>query len=120
LAKRKPSLLQDPFLDKERLAFARQALRRSSYRWKPRNEAIKAARVSRGLYKCAACGKLVPNKDKELDHIEPVVRLNGRPQTLGEFAARLYAPLEGWQILCTECHLVKSLAEGVVRRRRKK
>lgn len=116
--KRKPSLLNDPFLDKEQLSFARQALRRASYRWKPRNEAIKNARVSRGIYKCANCNRSVGNKEKELDHVEPVIRTSGSNQTLGEFASRLYVPTSGWQILCPECHQAKSEKENVKRRKR--
>jgi len=117
-SKRKPSLLDDPFLSKEQLSFSRQALRRASYRWGPRNEAIKAARVARGLYKCAKCGSIVPNKDKELDHVESVIRADGDRQSLGEFAGRLFAPVTGWQILCIPCHRTKSELENATRRKR--
>jgi 5-methylcytosine-specific restriction endonuclease McrA len=119
VSKRKESLLSDPFLDKVTLSFARQALRRASYRWAPRNEAIKAARVARGLYKCAGCGSIVPNKEKELDHVESVIRTDGDRQSLGEFAARLFAPRSGWQILCIPCHRVKSERENQSRRRKR-
>lgn len=115
---RKASLLQDPFLSKEQLAFAKQALRRASYRWPARNEAIKVSRVERGLYRCNKCGQQVRNKDKQVDHVRPVVRMSGRKQTLGELAARLYAPLEGWQILCLSCHAAKTAAENIQRRKK--
>lgn len=114
---RRPSLLSDPFLDKEQLAFAKQALRRASYRWPARNEAVKVARIARGVYQCRDCNAPVPNKEKELDHVAPVIRTEGPPQTLGEFAGRLLASLAGWQILCPTCHQRKSAAENALRRK---
>lgn len=118
--KRKSSLLQDPHLDKIQLAFAKQALRRASYRWPARNQAVKEARIERGVYECKECKTRVPNRDKELDHVEPVVRTSGQTQTLGEFASRLFCGLEGFQVLCNNCHSRKSFIENVVRRTRRK
>ena len=42
--------------DKELKSFVIATLRRASYRWYSRTEALKNARVSRGLYKCESCG----------------------------------------------------------------
>ena len=48
-------------------------LRRSSFRWRARQEAMANARVERGKYKCNSCGDLFGPKQIILDHIEPVV-----------------------------------------------
>lgn len=117
MAKRRTSLLNDPFLDKEQLAFARAALRRASYRWPPRNEAIKRARVGRGIYVCEECKGLLEAKEVERDHKVPVIRTRGKNQTLGEFAARLFAPVDGWTVLCNACHRAKTDKENLERRR---
>lgn len=103
-------------------AFALQILRRGSYKWAPRNEALRRARVSRGIYKCAICETLVPNKQKDLDHVVPVVPVEGWDNFDGVID-RLYAELEGWQVICKPCHALKTGLENsvrVVERRAKK
>ena len=44
-------------------SYITNTLRKASYRWKPRTEAMAAARVERGKYKCAYCGNIFGNKD---------------------------------------------------------
>ena len=56
-----------------RNTWVKGVLRSASFRWKPRGEALKAARVERGKYKCASCEELFGPKEIILDHIDPVV-----------------------------------------------
>ncbi len=101
----------DPFLNREQYSFARQALRRASYRWYARYAAIIAARVRRGVYVCAICKKEISNQEKQLDHVSPVVPITG-PTTLGELAGRLLVNQAGWQVSCKPCHAEKSKSEN--------
>lgn len=106
----------DPFLNREQWTFARNALRRASYRWPSRYKAIIAARVRRGVYVCAICKKEIANKEKQLDHVSPIVDPVRGAASLGELAGRLLCDQAGWQILCREDHQKKSEIENVVRR----
>ena len=98
------------YLNKKGFAIA--ALRRASLRWPPRGEAVKLARVGKNQYKCNVCGKLCTNSEKQLDHIEPVINELTGFTTFDEFIDRLYVDVEGWQILCPSCHLLKSNIEN--------
>ncbi len=99
-------------------------LRRASMRFKvkvekgyeyPRTQAKQAARIERGLYKCASCGEGFKEKDTVVDHIEPVVALEGDDYDWNTFINRLYVPAEKLQILCIPCHDLKSLTEDNLR-----
>lgn len=90
-------------------------LRRASYRWPARNEALKLARVERGLYKCALCEGTFQNKDIVIDHIEPVVSLKEGFTTWDAFIDRLFCEVEGFQILCNPCHDAKTQTEDSLR-----
>ena len=66
-------------------SFIISALRSATTRWGPKQQCIKNARVSRGLYKCECCGAIGPPtlpppegktrriKNIVADHVEPVV-----------------------------------------------
>ena len=118
-------------LDKFREQFVRWTLRKASFRWPPRGEAMKAARVGRGLYLCAICKQTFKNKEVKLDHIEPVVPLcSMRAGVEGDvidptfnvhsFVLRLFCEAGGFQVLCTSCHDVKTKGENDVRRESKR
>lgn len=102
-------------LERDIRRFLIPVLRRASLRWKPRNEALKAARVDRGLYKCASCQELFGPKDIVLDHIEPVVPLTGDTYSWHDFVNRLFVSSEKYQVLCHPCHDTKSLIEDNIR-----
>lgn len=97
-------------------------LRRASYRWPARNEAVKLARVDRGLYKCAMCEGTFLQKETAIDHIEPVVPFNGFPMhpltTEPDWTIiidRLFCDVTGFQILCHQCHDSKTMSEDTLR-----
>ena len=112
-------------LAKYRKAFVIQALRRASYRWPSRYKTQAAARIERGKYKCNICGNIFPKKEMEMDHVLPVVPVEGfkQPREDGwdwnEYVERMLPGDEGWSYICIPCHDKKSESENVVRRARR-
>lgn len=105
-------------LQKELKRFLIPKLRSASYRWKFRSQAIKDARVSRGLYKCAICGNSeLKNGDFKVDHIDPVVPLSGWDGlNWTVYIQRMFCDSKGFQILCTLCHDIKTDFEVQMRK----
>lgn len=99
-------------------------LRSASYRWPARNEAVKAARKSRGIYECASCSSEMKNGEFIIDHREPVVPLegwSGRDWTM--YVTRMFCSADNFQLLCKMCSTIKSDTEVQLRkmyRQRKK
>lgn len=98
-----------------RNTFVKGILRRGSFHWKARNEALVAARVSRGKYMCKTCGDLFGPKEVILDHIQPVVDPKRGFQTWDEYINRLYCPVEGFQVQCVACSDAKTIQEDLMR-----
>lgn len=101
--------------------FIKNTLRRASYRWSPRGEAERAARIARGLYRCAICEGEFKRSEVELDHVEPVVPIKegwmdeeGNPDW-NLYIRRLFCEKEGYQIICKTCHSSKTLIEDTLR-----
>lgn len=102
--------------------FIKNTLRRASYRWPGRNEALVAARVARGFYKCNICkGDTFKRTEVNLDHIDPVVPIeeswhldDGSPDW-NIFIKRLFVGPEGFQVICTNCHDAKTMIEDQLR-----
>lgn len=95
--------------------FLRSKLRRASYAWPPRKNALKAGRVSRGKYKCAKCENIFGPKEISLDHIDPVIDPHVGFVDWNTFIDRLFCDIPGWQILCDLCHDAKTAVEQAVR-----
>lgn len=89
-------------------------------------------------YKCACCGKWIPEKIKgklqiAIDHINPVVSTEDGFVDLGTYIDRMFAGFSYWdeqkgfdidihkhfQILCENCHAAKSKTENKERRAKK-
>lgn len=108
-------------VQKELRRFLIPKLRSASYRWRYRSEAIKAARVERGRYKCAQCGNLeLKNGEYILDHVNPVVSLdgwNGKDWTT--YINRMFCGTEGFQVLCRPCSEIKTSMEVQLRKIRR-
>lgn len=93
--------------------------RRVHAKWKPRNNVKKAARVSRGKYKCAHCEALFGPTQIDIDHIEPVINPHTSFVDWNEYVERLFVPESGYQVLCKECHSIKThKQENVIRKKR--
>lgn len=109
-------------------SFIKSALRTASMKWPPRNLAIKNARVERGMYLCAGCGNIVPasvkignkrHKNAIADHIKPVVDPAVGFVSWDELISRLFCEVDGFQVLCKECHDSKTKQERELARSRK-
>lgn len=100
-------------------SFVTQALRRASYKWPARTEALRQARLRRGIYQCADCEGEFKRKEVHLDHIQPVVSFDGFG-TWDDFILRLFCDVDGFQVLCEPCHSAKTLVENTIRADRKK
>lgn len=98
----------------------KQKLRRISYQYPSRKEAIVAARVSRGVYKCAKCEGHFRQGEFQLDHIHPVDNPHYGFLDWNDYIARLFVDIDGWQILCRSCHNIKSGMEQEIRRQVKR
>lgn len=96
----------------------KKAIRRISYRYPARYTAKVNARVERGKYKCAVCGGIFPNKEVQLDHVEPVINPMTGFVDWNDYINRLFVDVDGWQVLCLADHKSKSIAENVKRRKK--
>ena len=95
--------------------FLKGVLRRASFHWRARTEALVAARVERGKYLCSGCQDLFGPKEVALDHIVPVVDPKVGFTTWDDYIARLFCDTEGFQILCNSCHDAKTQVEDLMR-----
>lgn len=93
----------------------RSSLRKISQRHPPLYEAKADAKRpytgdnprQRVCYECAKCKALVSNNDCAVDHIEDAGSLKGWEDLEG-FAKRLFCGKEGLQLLCHDCHAIKT------------
>lgn len=102
-------------MNKAKLDFAVNVLRKGSYYWEARTKAKSDARIRRGYYTCAICKGETRAKDMNLDHINPVKDVRGINDNLHVIAERLLADSGGWQCLCKPCHLKKTNIENTCR-----
>ena len=90
----------------------RAAIRKAWLQSPERNQAVKNARVARGLYRCVLCGSIVGTKEYELDHIVPVGPTpgskKGKDASWDDFIARLFCDPSGLQAVCKKCHAYKT------------
>ena len=111
---KKPKTLQQFLIPK---------LRRISQWWPEIAEARKRARVEvpDGKYKngndkfvqrflCAHCENLFPVTEVEVDHREPILNLHGFT-TWDDLITGLFCSADKLDVLCLECHQVKTVAE---------
>lgn len=95
--------------------FVKGLLRRGTFHWRARTEAMTAARVERGKYKCAHCQDLFGPKEVDLDHRDPVVDPKTGFTTWDDYINRLFPPADMWDVLCKQCHENKTLIEDKMR-----
>lgn len=106
-------------MDNKLKYFIIHALRRCSYRWRPRGEAKAAARISRGIYVCNICKEQFRDKEVQVDHIIPVVSTEGFT-TFDEYIERMFPQIDGFQVVCKPCHKEKTSNENLERKMHKK
>lgn len=112
--------------------FIKNQLRSGTRKWSPIQKCKNRARVGRGEYKCQCCESIVAptiyDEDKRkrvtnifVDHINPVIDPNVGFTTWDEFIEGLYCEEDNLQLLCGECHKVKSQEEiDIASERRRK
>lgn len=99
-------------------SFIRSALRQKSRWWKPISLAkAKAKRAYKGPlkrqkfeYQCNSCKEWFPDKHVNVDHIIPAGSLNCAEDLPG-FVERLFCEVDELQVLCTNCHNIKTKSE---------
>jgi 5-methylcytosine-specific restriction endonuclease McrA len=99
-------------------SFIRSALRQKSRWWKPISQA--KANVKRPYkgplkrqkfeYQCNQCKKWYADKNVNVDHKIPAGSLNCAEDLPG-FVERLFCEVEHLQVLCTQCHNIKTQNE---------
>lgn len=89
------------------IVWIKAALRRVWGRSQQRTSALKAAKISYGLYECAICKKPTRRKDINVDHIIPI----GRFTTFDLYIERLFCDTSGLRILCKGCHKIKTKSD---------
>lgn len=89
-------------------------LRRVSVYWPERNKAFANARVERGVYKCNSCKGHFKKQEVQADHIEPILNIYGFTDW-NDLINLMFVPAEGYQILCTACHDIKTTMEKQIR-----
>jgi hypothetical protein len=103
--------------------FIRSALRQAFQRYPVKqmvlNERRKAVKGRRHKfeYQCAECEEWSDRKGVEVDHIKPCGSLNDYKDLPG-FVRRLYCEPKDMQILCKECHAVKTANERKGRKKK--
>ena len=96
-------------------SFIRSALRQKSRWWKPITQCKMKARRSyegpnkrqRFEYQCAQCLNFFPEKKINVDHIIPAGTLRCADDLPG-FVERLFCEEDNLQVLCEDCHDVKT------------
>jgi 5-methylcytosine-specific restriction endonuclease McrA len=113
------------------------ALRRMFRRWPGYSEVLnrckkeffikskKGSDMRRVHFQCEECGDKVDRKKFAVDHIEPVIPLEGLPIVNGlpdynVYIARLFCSKDNLQGLCESCHKEKTKLENALRRKLKK
>ena len=95
-------------------------LRRLSFQWPPRAEAMKLARVARGKYLCNICKGIFGPKEIAMDHILPVVAVDDGFVDIGTYVESLFCKVDNYQCICRPCHDVKTTQEQELRNKLKK
>ena len=106
---------RDDSYDARLKRFLVSILRRATYRWPERNAALSAARIERGLYKCAMCQGSFKKDEVDIDHSLPVVNISNGFTNWDDYIKGMFPDADGFQILCKSCHDVKTDLENTMR-----
>lgn len=67
-------------------------------------------------FQCAICQSWVPRKDIQVDHIEPVIPIDGTFTNWEDFITRLFCDSSNLQCICSTCHHTKTQTEKKLRK----
>lgn len=118
-----------------RKSFLKNNLRRISWKWPATRQVVVAARTERKInpatgklcwhVKCALCNKEFLEREVQVDHIEPVIPVQGLQGSLGvwnsaiatgQFVLRMLPEPTGLRCLCAECHSSHTANQNTARR----
>lgn len=105
-------------IEKERLKFLRSALRKQSRFWTPRLDALRSSSIGGNNYVCNACRKVFNRSGVHVDHINPVVPLEGT-SSIEEYINGLLCDKAGFQVICKACHKEKTNKERSLRKKKR-
>ncbi len=107
-------------------------LRKISSHWPNKNKCLANARekiivgeykngnpIYKSMYRCAGCEDLFDSSEVQVDHISPIVNLEGF-KDWNTYIPDLFCEIDNLQILCKCCHISKSNVESSIRREKKK
>jgi len=96
-------------------------LRRGTMRWPPRNEALAKAKTEKKIntatgrmaqhYECAECKGQFTAKNIAVDHIQAVIDPYDGFIDFSVYIERMFCGVDNLQVLCKDCHDVKSAKE---------
>jgi len=69
-------------------------------------------------YECNKCKVLFPSKDVQVDHIKPIVSPAKGFTSWDDFIGALFCPKKNLQVLCKDCHAVKTKKETIKRNKK--
>lgn len=69
-------------------------------------------------YTCANCGDDFPSNGVHVDHLKPIVGVEGF-KSWDDFIDKLFCSVDNLQILCIPCHKLKTKEENEARKRSK-
>jgi len=73
-----------------------------------RTEAMRKARIGRGLYQCGHCNGTFKREGIQVDHIDPVIDPKVGFVNWDMYIQRLYCDFTLLQVLCRSCHKIKT------------
>lgn len=96
-----------------RKSFIMNVLRKASYKYPYMNEAVKRARVDRGVYECNGCKGRFKIKELKRDHVNPVIEPGVGFVDWNTYIDRLLCEsVYYYQMLCADCHNKKTGLEN--------
>ncbi len=109
--------------------FIKSMLRRGSVRWPVKAQVKKEAEVGKKINKssgriamhflCAGCKGEFPNSKVQVDHIEPIIDPTKGFTTWDDCIKRMFCEKDNLQVLCTDCHKIKTDMEKEIAKNRK-
>lgn len=107
-------------------SFVKSALRSASIRWPPRYTILADAFVGSKInqktgrmakhYQCNCCKGEFPLKEVQVNHIEPVVPVEGFT-TWDDIIYRMFCEQDGLEVLCVPCHKERTADENQQRKK---
>lgn len=110
-----------------RKQFVINNLRMVSRKWPAINEARNKAKLAYNTYVCQKCFNKFPNKYVRVDHkvpvVDPIIGFPMTPEGMEDWSVyipRLFCDVDNLELLCEDCHNLKSGIEQEIRKLNRK